>query len=186
MFVILAHNWWTLLLRGILAVIFGVLCFVYPGLTLIVLAIMFGAYALVDGIFAVVSAVSAPKGQPRWWVTLLEGIVGILVGVLTFFMPGITALGLLYLIAAWAVVTGIFEIAAAIRLRKQITGEWLLILGGAASVLFGLLIVLIPGAGALAVVWWIGAYAIVFGVLFIVLSFHLRKWGKKQTELRAA
>lgn len=185
MFVALAHNWWTLLLRGILAVIFGILTFVYPGITLLVLTMLFGAYALVDGIFAVVAAVSAPEGQKRWWVTLLEGIVGIIVGVLTFFMPGLTALGLLHLIAIWAIITGIFEIVAAIRLRKQITGEWLLILSGAVSVLFGLLIVLMPGAGALAVVWWIGAYTIVFGILFIVLSFRLRKWSTQQTELRA-
>ena len=187
MFVILAHNWWTLLLRGILALVFGVLCFVYPGLTLLVLAMLFGAYALVDGIFAVVAAVSAPKGQPRWWVTLLEGIVGIIVGVLTFLMPGITALWLLYLIAIWAIITGVFEIVAAIRLRKQITGEWLLILSGAASVLFGFLIAVMPGAGALAVVWWIGAYSVVFGILFIVLSFRLRKYrsAQQQPEPRA-
>jgi uncharacterized membrane protein HdeD (DUF308 family) len=186
MFVILAHNWWTLLLRGILAVIFGVLCFGYPGLTLIVLAIMFGAFALVDGIFTIFSAVSAPKGQPRWWVTLLEGIAGVVIGVFALFMPGLTAFWLLYLIAAWAIVTGIFEIVAAIRLRKEITGEWLLILRGVALVLFGLLIVFMPGAGALAIVWWIGAFSLVVGILFIVLSFRLRRWGKRQTELRTA
>jgi uncharacterized membrane protein HdeD (DUF308 family) len=172
----MAHNWWTLLLRGVIAVIFGALCFVFPRLTLLVLAIMFGAYALVDGVFALVSAVSAPKGEARWWVTLLEGVVGILVGVLTFIMPGLTALGLLYLIAAWAIITGVFEIMAAIRLRKVIAGEWLLILGGAASVLFGLLIAAMPGAGALAVVWWVGLYAIIFGVLYIALALRLHKW----------
>ena len=172
---ILAHNWWMLLLRGILALVFGVMCFAYPGLTLLVLAMLFGAYVLVDGIFATLSAVSAPKGQKRWWVTLLEGIVGIIIGVLTFLMPVITALGLLYLIAAWAIVTGVFEIAAAVRLRKQINNEWLLMLGGVASVLFGVLIAAMPRAGALAIVWWIGAYSIVFGILFILLSFRLRK-----------
>jgi uncharacterized membrane protein HdeD (DUF308 family) len=185
MFVILAHNWWTLLLRGILAVIFGVMCFVYPGLTIIVLAMLFGAYALVDGVFAVISAVSAPKGKPRWWVTLLEGIAGIVVGIIALVVPGLTALWLHYLIAAWAIITGIFEIVAAIRLRKEITGEWLLILIGAASVLFGVLIMLMPRAGALAVVWWIGAYSLIFGLLFIVLSFRLRKWTRRQAELRA-
>lgn len=186
MFVILAHNWWTLLLRGLLAVSFGILTFIYPGLTLIVLAMLFGAYALIDGIFAIIAAVSAPKGQARWWVTLIEGIVGIVVGVLTFIWPGITALGLLYLIAAWAIVTGAFEIAAAIRLRKQITGEWLLILSGIASVLFGVLLAAKPGPGALAVAWLIGAYAIVFGVLFIVLSFRLRSWRAGQAIPRPA
>ena len=182
MFVILAHNWWMLLIRGLLGLLFGVMCFVYPGLTLLVLAMLFGAYVLVDGVFAIVSAVSGPKGQKRWWVTLFEGIVGIIIGVLTFLMPVITALGLLFLIAAWAVVTGIFEIAAAVTLRKQITNEWLLILAGAASVLFGVLIAAMPSAGALAIVWWIGAYSIVFGVLLIVLSFRLRKFRNTQQQ----
>lgn len=176
MFDVLAYNWWTLLLRGILALVFGVLCFVYPGLTLIVLTMLFGAYALVDGIFAVVAAVSAPKGQARWWVTLVEGIAGIIFGVLAFIVPGITALWLLYLIALWAIITGIFKILAAIRLRKQITSEWLLVLGGVASILFGVLIAVMPGAGALALIFWIGAYSVVFGILLIVLSLRLRKY----------
>lgn len=182
MFLILAHNWWMLLLRGIFAVLFGITCFVYPGLTLLVLAMFFGAYVLIDGIFAVVSAVYAPKGQKRWWVTLIEGIVGIAVGVITFLMPVITALGLLYLIAVWAIVTGIFEIVAAVRLRKEITNEWLLILAGLASVVFGVLIAAVPGAGALAVVWWIGAYSIIFGIFLVVLSFRLRQFLKTHQE----
>ena len=169
-----------------LALLFGVMCCVYPGLTLLVLAMFFGAYVLVDGIFAIISAVSGPKGEKRWWVALLEGIVGITIGVITFFMPVITALGLLYLIAAWAIVTGIFEIAAAITLRKHITNEWLLILAGAASVLFGVLIAVMPSAGALVIVWWLGAYSVVFGILFIALSFRLRKvhFAQQQQELR--
>ena len=181
MFVILAHNWWTLLLRGILALIFGVLCVAYPGITLIIMTIMFGAYALVDGAFAVASAISTAKGEPRWWATILEGIVGLILGSFTLIWPGTTAFGLLYLIAAWAIITGIFEIAAAVRLRKQFTNEWLLILSGVASVIFGLLTLAMPGAGALAIVFWIGAYAITFGMFYVALAFRLRKWVAQQT-----
>lgn len=177
MAVALARNWWALLLRGLAALLFGIVAFIYPVLTLAVLALLFGAYVLVDGIFACIAALKAPPGYKRWWVLLLEGIVGILIGILTFFMPGVTALVLLYLIAAWAIITGVLEIAAAIRLRRQITNEWLLILSGVLGVAFGLILLIAPGAGALAVVWLIAAYAVVFGVLMIALAFRLRKWG---------
>jgi uncharacterized membrane protein HdeD (DUF308 family) len=176
MALILARNWWALLLRGIAGVLFGVLAFVWPGLTLAVLVFMFGAYALVDGVFAVVAAVNAPRGFERWWVLLLEGIVGIIVGVLTFFWPMMTAFALLYFIAAWAVITGVLEIVAAIRLRRAVSGEWLLVVGGVLSILFGLALMIAPAAGALAVVWLIGIYAFVFGLLLIILSLRLRRW----------
>jgi len=171
---VLARNWWALALRGLLAVVFGLLAFALPGLTLAALVILFGAYALVDGIFALVAAVRAAEAHERWWLFVLEGIAGIAAGLITFAWPGITALVLLYLIAWWAIITGIFEIAAAIRLRKEITGEFWLALGGAASVIFGLILLFRPGVGALAVIWLIGTYALVFGLLLVMLGFRLR------------
>ena len=172
----LARNWWLLALRGVLAILFGLAAFAWPGATVAALVLLFGAYALVDGIFALVAAVLRATRHERWGMLLLEGLAGIAIGVLTFIWPGMTALVLLYLIAAWAVVTGILEIAAAIRLRQEIDNEWLLALAGAASVIFGLLLFFRPGAGALAVIWLIAAYAIVFGVLLIALAWRLRNW----------
>ena len=174
MLVMYAHNWWAIALRGLAAVIFGLLAFVWPGITLASLVFLFGAYALVDGAFAIVAGIRAPKEYKRWWVLLLEGIFGVIAGVLAFAVPGMTALILLGLIAGWAIVTGVLEIVAAIQMRKQISNEWLLILSGIVSVLFGVALLINPGAGALAVVWIIGAYAFVFGILLIALGFRLR------------
>ena len=172
---LLSRNWWALALRGLAAILFGVLAFAWPGITLFVLVIFFGAYMLVDGIFAIVAAVKAAGEEARWWLMLLEGILGVGVGLVAFFWPGLTALALLYLIAAWAIATGIMEIAAAIRLRREMVGEWALILGGALSVLFGVLLVVIPArAGLLSLTWLIGAYAVVFGVLLVILAFRVR------------
>lgn len=176
MFGVLARNWWLLAVRGVLAILFGVAAFLWPGLTLTVLVLMFGAYALVDGIFAIAAGFAARGEQERWWMMLLTGLAGVAVGVLTFLWPNVTALVLLYFIAAWAIVTGIFEVAAAIRLRKEIEGEWFLGLAGIMSVIFGVLLVLLPSAGALALVWLIGIYAVIFGILMLVLSFRLRSW----------
>lgn len=170
----LARNWWVLAVRGLFGIAFGILAFVWPGLTLGALVVVFGAYALVDGIFALVAAVRVAGAQGRWWPLLLESLVSIAAGVLTFVWPGITALALLFVIAAWAIVTGVFEIVAAVRLRKEISDEWALGLSGAASVIFGFWLLIFPGAGALAVVWLIGIYAIVFGVLLLMLAFRLR------------
>jgi uncharacterized membrane protein HdeD (DUF308 family) len=174
----LRRNWWLLALRGLAAVIFGVLAFVWPGITLLTLIWLFGAFALVNGILSLVLATKAPKGYPRFGSLILGGLLGILAGLLTFVMPGITALGLLILIAAWALITGILEIVAAIKLRKTMTGEWMLILAGLASVAFGILLILQPAAGALVMVLWIGAYALVFGILLFVLAFKMRSLGK--------
>ena len=178
---ILARNWWAIALRGLFAVLFGVAAFIWPGITLAVLVLLWGAYALVDGIFALVAAVRAAERRATWWPLVLEGILGIVAGVLTFLWPGITALVLLYLITAWAILTGIAEIVAAVRLRRVLTGEWLLGLAGVVSIVFGVLLIVFPGAGALAVVWLIGAYALVFGIVLIVLGFRLRG---VQRELR--
>lgn len=171
----LAKNWWLLLLRGIAAIIFGVLAFIWPGLTLLVLVILYGAYALVDGVLSLAAAVMGRGGPvPTWWLVIV-GVLGIAVGILTFVWPGITALVLILFIGAWALVTGIFEIIGAIRLRKEIDDEWMLILSGALSVLFGLGVMILPGAGALALIWVIAIYAIIFGVLMIALALRLRK-----------
>ena len=172
---VLARNWWALALRGLVAILFGILAFAWPGLTLFVLIIFFGAYLLVDGIFAIVAAVRAAGEEARWWLLLIEGILGVGAGLVTFFWPGLTALALLYLIAAWAIVTGIMEVVEAIRLRQEIVGEWALILGGALSVIFGVLLVVIPArAGLLSLTWLIGIYAVAFGVLLVILAFRVR------------
>jgi uncharacterized membrane protein HdeD (DUF308 family) len=171
----LARNWWALLIRGIAAVVFGVLAFAWPGATIVALVILFGAYAFVDGVFAIVAAIRAAQSHERWWPFLLEGIVGIAIAAITYFEPHVTAFALYFTIAAWAFLTGILEIAAAIQLRKQIANELWLILGGVLSLLFGVLMIWQPLAGAIAIVWVIGAYAIMFGILMIGLSLRLRK-----------
>ena len=167
---VLARNWWTLLIRGIAAVVFGVLAFIWPGATIVAMVILFGAYAFVDGVFAIVGAIRAAQSHERWWPFLLEGIVGIAIAAITFFEPRVAAFGLYFTIAAWAFLTGILEIAAAIQLRKQIANELWLILAGVLSLLFGVLMLWQPMAGAIAIVWVIGAYAIVFGIMMIGLS----------------
>jgi uncharacterized membrane protein HdeD (DUF308 family) len=171
---LLTHNWWLLALRGFCAVLFGILAFVWPGITLLGLVFMFGAYALINGVLAFVLAARAPKGYPKFGSLIFEGILSILAGIVAFFVPGITALALLVLIASWAIVTGIIEIVAAIRLRKVIDNEWLLVLAGVASLAFGVLLLLRPAPGMIALIWWIGAFALVFGVLLIGLAFRLR------------
>ena len=172
---LLSRNWWALALRGLAAILFGILAFAWPGITLFVLVIFFGAYLLVDGIFAIVAAVRAAGEEARWWLLLIEGILGVVAGLVAFFWPGLTALALLYLIAAWAIVTGIMEIVAAIRLRRELVGEWALILSGVLSFIFGVLLVVIPArAGLLSLTWLIGIYAIAFGVIMLVLAFRVR------------
>jgi len=171
----LARNWWALLIRGIAAVIFGILAFTWPGLTGFVLVVLFGAYAFVDGIFALLSAIRAAEGHERWIAFAIEGIIGLIIAAITFWHPIVTAFALYITIAFWAVLTGIFEVVAAVQLRKLIPNEWLLILGGIASIAFGVLMVIFPMIGALAVIFLIGAYAIIFGVLMIAFSFRLRQ-----------
>jgi len=167
----LAQNWWALALRGLVAVLFGLLTFILPGITLVTLVLLFGVYALVDGVFNVIAFFRVASHH---WALLIEGIIGIIAGVLTFAWPAITAIVLLYVIAFWAIFTGVFEIVAGIRLRKAIANEWLLLVIGVLSLMFGVLILFAPGAGALAIVLWIGAYALVFGVFLLALAFRLR------------
>jgi uncharacterized membrane protein HdeD (DUF308 family) len=168
-----SSSWWSLVLRGIAAIAFGVLAFIWPNITLTALVFLWGAYALVDGVFAIAAGIKSHGEYKRWWLLLLEGILSVIAGFVAFVIPGITALVLLILIASWAIVTGVFEIVAAIQMRKYITGEWLLALAGVASIIFGLALFFNPVAGALAVVWLIGAYAIVFGALLIALGIRL-------------
>ncbi|MBR1296635.1 HdeD family acid-resistance protein [Bradyrhizobium sp. AUGA SZCCT0042] len=170
----LAKNWWLLLLRGIAAIIFGLLAFAWPGLTLVTLILFYGAFALVDGAFAVVAAITGGAPGSRWWLAII-GLLGIVAGLVTFMMPGLTAVVLLYFIAGWAIATGVLQIIGAVKLRKEIDNEWLLILGGIISVLFGVSMMLAPGAGALALVWVIGAYSVVIGTIFVALALRLRK-----------
>ncbi|MBN8919795.1 MAG: HdeD family acid-resistance protein [Rhizobiales bacterium] len=180
----LARNWWLLLLRGLAGIVFGVLAFIWPGLTLLTLIILYGVYAISGGVFAIGAAVMGGAGAgSRWWLALM-GLCGIIAGLLTFMWPGITALVLLVFIAASAIVTGVMEIIGAIQLRKEIDNEWWLILSGALSVLFGLAVLAMPGAGALALVWLIGAYAIADGIIFSMLGLKLK--GHKHTDLPTA
>jgi uncharacterized membrane protein HdeD (DUF308 family) len=181
----LARNWWLVLLRGVAGIIFGLATFLVPDISLAALVLVFGAYAFADGVLAIISAIRWRGETDRWWVILLEGLAGVAVGVITLFWPGITALTLLYMIAAWALLTGALEIAAAIRLRKVIAGEWLLVLSGIASIALAVLLALFPGAGLLAVVLWIGAYALVFGALLTVFAFRLRSWGRSRSPRMA-
>ena len=183
MLLVYTSSWWALVLRGIAAILFGVLAFVWPAITLTALVFLWGAYALVDGVFAIAAGVKTYGENKRWWVLLIEGILSIAAGVVAFVIPGITALVLLILIAAWAILTGAFEIGAAIQLRKYITGERLLALAGVASVLFGLALLFYPAAGALAVVWIIGAYAIVFGILLVALGLRLHGMVKSENRM---
>jgi uncharacterized membrane protein HdeD (DUF308 family) len=171
---VLARNWWALALRGLLAIIFGLIALLMPGLTLIALVILFGAYSLVDGVFGVAAAVRAAEAHNRWGWLLVEGIAGILTGIITFVWPSITTIVLLYLIAAWAIVTGVFELIAGFQLRGHLANEFLLLLGGAASIIFGVLLIAQPAAGALALLWLIGIYALVFGALVLILAFRMR------------
>ena len=170
----LKRGWWLLVLRGLCAVLFGILAFAWPGMTLVTLVLLFGAYALVNGIFTLGLAFRAPKGTGATGTLVLLGLLGIAAGIVTFAYPGATAITLLWIIAFWAIFSGVLEIAAAIRLRKELTNEWMLILAGLLSVLFGVLAIARPGAGALSIIWLIGAYAILFGIMMLALAFRIR------------
>jgi len=172
----LTRNWWVFIIRGLFAIIFGVLALMWPEITLFALVWIFGAYVLADGVFQVYSAISRREDFERWWLILLEGLFGIAFGVITFVWPGITGLVLLILILTWAFVTGILEIAAAIQLRKEIENEWLLAFSGVISILLGILMMIWPAASAVAIAWLIGIYAIIFGITIIALGLRLRNW----------
>jgi len=178
MVTLLARSWWAIALRGLAAILFGILTLIWPGLTLEVLILFFGAFALLDGAFSAVSAIANRKHDRTWWWFLIAGLAGVVVGVLTFVYPGLTAIILVYFIAARALIVGVVEVVAAIALRREISDEWFLIVQGIISALFGVVLFIVPGAGALGLVLVIGIYAVVVGVLLLLVAFRLRSWNK--------
>jgi uncharacterized membrane protein HdeD (DUF308 family) len=166
--------WGGLALRGVVAILFGILAFARPGQTATALVYLFGAYAFIDGIFAVFASAKVAQLEGRWFPMLLVGLVGIVVGLIAFAHPAATAVGLVYYVAAWAVLTGILEFVGSFRLRKVVPNEWMLAVAGLLSIAFGLMVAARPGAGLLSLVWLIGSYAIIFGALEIGLAFRLR------------
>jgi uncharacterized membrane protein HdeD (DUF308 family) len=170
----LKRHWWVPVIRGVAAIVFGIIAFVYPGLTIATLVLFFGAWILIDGIFRIVGAIGHRASDPDWGWQLVIGLLGIVVGLLTFHAPQITALALVIYIAAWALMIGASEIALAVKMRREIKGEWFLILMGLASIVFAVLLLWNPIAGAAAVIWLIAWYAVVLGVLAIFFGFRLR------------
>ena len=172
----LSENWWALALRGVAAVIFGLLALFWPGITLTALILLFGAFALVDGVFAIVAGIRGVEG--RRWLLLAEGVLGAIAGLVALSLPGTVAIVMLYVVAAWAVLTGLLEIVAAVQLRREIEGEWALALVGTVSVLFGVVLAVLPGVGLLSLVWLIGASVLVSGIALIALAFRVRGRGR--------
>ena len=170
----LARNWWAIVLRGVFAVLFGIGTFVWPGLTLAALVLLLGGYLVVDGILAVLWALAKRNAGAFSWEVFLVGLASLGAGIVTLLWPGVTALALLWVLAVWAIVRGIFEILAAFHLRKELSNEWLLILNGVLTVLFGLVLTFVPVAGILAVLWMLGTFAIIAGIVMIVLGFRLK------------
>jgi uncharacterized membrane protein HdeD (DUF308 family) len=178
---IVQRNWWIMALRGLFAVIFGLIALLAPRIALLALIYVFAAYALVDGGVAVITAIQERDLLYRWGWILFEGILSILAGIIAFANPALTAQVLLYIIAVWAIVTGVMEIAAAFAIREFVSREWVLALAGILSVVFGILLFIYPSAGILSILWLVGIYGIVFGVLFLVRAFQLRSWASSVT-----
>jgi uncharacterized membrane protein HdeD (DUF308 family) len=173
MLTLLSRNWWLVALRGVIAILFGLLTLLYPTIALGSLVLLFGAYAIVDGVAAVWSSFQH-RAEQGWWTHMLEGVVSVIAGIVAFVYPVMTAVILLYVVAIWAIMTGIFEIWAAIQLRKEITGEFWMGLSGLLSVIFGIVLIANPGPGIFAVLWIVSIYAIAFGVFLVMLAFRLR------------
>jgi uncharacterized membrane protein HdeD (DUF308 family) len=175
MFTLVTRNWWVIAIRGVAAIAFGVLAIAWPQLTIVTLVFLFGAYALIDGVSSLIAVIRGDpqtRGRGLWFA--LIGVVGILVGIYAFVFPGLTTIALLYVVAAWAIVTGILQVLAAIWLRREIEGEWLLALGGILSVVFGLLLVIAPGAGIMSLLFVVAIWAIIFGVSLLGLALRMR------------
>jgi uncharacterized membrane protein HdeD (DUF308 family) len=170
---LLAQNWWAVALRGVFAIIFALIAFFWPGATLLSFAIFFSAYMLVDGVFGIVSGIRAASNNQRWGLLILEGLLNILVGVIAFLMPGLTIVFFVTLLAVWSLITGILMIVAAFKLNPDYGRGWL-IFGGIVSVLFGVALLVAPLVGAVVLTWWLGAYALFFGIALVVLAFKLR------------
>jgi uncharacterized membrane protein HdeD (DUF308 family) len=171
---IVSRDWWVFALRGVAAILFGVLAFASPGITIATLVLLFGAYAFVDGVSLLIALARGDAGARRHaWSVGIMGVLGIVASIGTFVWPGITALTLLYLVAIWAITMGVFQVVAAIALRREIEGEFWMGLGGVMSVVFGVLLVVSPGTGLVALVWLVGAWAIVFGASSLGLAYRL-------------
>jgi uncharacterized membrane protein HdeD (DUF308 family) len=181
----LSQYWWIVALRGAIAVIFGLLAFIWPEITLATLILFFGAYVLMDGVFSIIHAIGGWKEKDDRWFLLLEGLLGVGVGISTYRAPGITATGLLLYIAAWSLAMGILKIVTAIRLRKVIQGEWWLAASGIASLLFAALLMWFPAVGALGVLWLIASYAFIFGLILLAVGFKLRSLNVRKEEASA-
>lgn len=173
---LIANRWWALVLRGVAAILFAIFTFAAPGTTLLAIATVFGIYAIVDGAFDLAFAWRRAHEGRRWGWLVFEGVVGIVAGIVALAWTELTAMALLTVIAVWAIISGVAEIAAAFRLRRHIQGEWMLAFGGVLSIIFGVLLLLFPGAGVLVLLSLIGAYALVFGVLLFALGLRLRAW----------
>jgi len=169
----LARNWWATGIRGVVGILFGLVALFLPGATMLSLVLLFAAYIFVDGVFGIVSAVRAARAHERWGLLVLEGLVDIAVAAIAVLWPGITVVAFVFLVAFWAILTGVLELAAAFRL-EFIDGRGWLIFGGVVSVLYGALLIVAPMIGAVVLTWWLGAYALVFGVCLVVLAFKLR------------
>src|SRR3984893_12973960 len=169
---VLARNWWAVAIRGVVGMAVGVIAFIMPAATMLALILLFAAYMLVDGVFAIVAAVRAARQRDRWGLFVLEGVADIAAGVIAVLWPGITLVAFVFLVAAWAIVSGSLALMAAFRLNIE-HGRWWLVLGGAASVVYGILLIVAPLIGALVLTWWFGAYALVFGIALLVWSFRL-------------
>ena len=182
---LLSRFWWVLLLRGVAAIIFGLAAFAWPGLTLAFLVLIFGAYVFVDGVFLLIAVVGGWQETQARWLLLLEGLLGVGVGILTLHAPAITAIVLLFYIAVWSLATGVIEIVQALRLREHIDNEIWLMLGGVASILFAVLLMWSPASGAIALLWVIASYAIIFGVFLVILAFKMRGLRERAHELVA-
>lgn len=176
---LLAQLWWVLAVRGAVAVLLGILALVWPGITLLVLVALFAAFAMVAGVVTVAGALKYRTLDGGWWIVLLLGVVSLAVGVIAAFQPGATLLALVLLMAAYAIVIGVLDIVVAVRLRKLIEGEWALIVAGAVSILFGVAVAAFPPAGALALAFLVGFYAITTGILLLVLAFQARRWQRE-------
>ncbi len=175
---IVTGKWWILLIRGIAAIVFGLLAILWPGVTLQTLLLFVGIYFLIDGVSTLFSGIAHRKEARHWWTAAIEGLAGIGFGLIVLITPQLSALVLLFMIGGWAVITGVFEVYAAIQLRKEMEGEIWLVLGGLLSLLFGIFVFIRPGAGALALIWLIAGYAIAFGVILIILALEVRNLHK--------
>ena len=176
---VLAESWWAVGLRGLLGIAFGLICLLVPTAAIFVLIILFAAYMLVDGVLAIASGIKAARNGERWGLLILGGIVDLAVGAIAFFWPGITAVAFVLLIAIWAIISGFLMLVSSFTLKID-HGRWWLALGGIASLVFGIVLLIAPLVGAVVLTWWIGAYALVFGVLLLILAFQLHSRQEKR------